>query len=490
MIDLSSTLDKTLKRKHIHVPPLGGASLGYRVLPGSLREAVDAGELGDKELFFLSELSGFALLQETRKAKYYKACSRDWLYAVLTKSYRSVIERLLEKELIEVALNIEGKESYSTHHHKSKQYRLHPSLTEELLRGELLYHELKDKKILQRRFKWTEGGRKKLYERMPWLEEEISHMDGMIFLEKQATAFVREVHERMEFRGEPLSSSKSHSLLHHLGQLCKMFEGEKACGVVKVGEKSGRVTHPLALCQKEMRRFVVTSDGQRMVEVDLKAAQWVFLVKAMGHAHLNDISSDLKKRLEPFVSKSIDLKEIHEGGGLLAGQLAAFIRAVMTMDIYSELGWLKESSSYVKVSGEQLATEQRLDVKKESLADLLFDYHRKTDTAALHDSSERTLIAALARNYPMALDFIKQFADECLNRNRPSQDLSVFLQRSEAYFFHQRLREGLQQSFGKMPYFIVHDAVYVPENKSEEVVIMCKNALFSFMGLEGRWERE
>ena len=483
-----STLDKTPKRKHIHVPPLGGASVGYRVLPGSLKESVDAGELGDKEIFFLSELSGFALLQETRKAKFYKAYSRDWLYAILTKSYRRVIERLLEAELIEVALNSEGKESYSTLHHKSKQYRLHPSLTKELLEGKLFYHELKDKKILQRLFKWTEGGRKRLYERMPWLEEEMSHMDGLKFLQKEAIAFVREVHERMEFRGELLSSSKSHSLLHHLRQLCRMFEGERARGAVKVGENSERVTHPLALCQREMRRFVVTKDGQKMVEVDLKAAQWVFLAKAMGHAHLNGISSDLKKRMEPLVLKSIDLKDIHEGGGLLSGQLAAFIRAVMTMDIYSELGWLKESSSYVKVSGEQLAQEERGAVKKESLADLLFDYHRKTDTAALHDSPESTLVAALARNYPMVLDFIKQFADECLNRNRPSQDLSIFLQSSEAYFFHQRLREGLKNLFGAMPYFIVHDAVYVPENKSAEVLELCSRVLSGYLGFEGRWE--
>ena len=209
----------------------------------------------------------------------------------------------------------------------------------------------------------------------------------------------------------------------------------------------------------------------------------------MGQAHLNGISGDLQKRLEPLVAESIDLKDIHQVGGLLSGQLAAFIRAVMTMDLYSELGWLKESSSYVKVSGEQLAQKERGEVKRESLADLLFDYHRNTDTAALHDSSESTLVAALARNYPMVLDFIKQFAKECSNRNRPSQDLSIFLQKSEAHFFHQRLREGLKKSLGKMPYFIVHDAVYVPENKSVEVQELCERALTKYLGFEGRWER-
>ena len=134
------------KRKHIHVPPLGGACVDCRVLPGSLREKALSRELGDKELFFLSELSGFALLQESRKARYFKAYSRDWLYAVLTKSYRRVLDTLLEASLIEVALNSEGKESYSTRHHTSKQYRLNPVLTKELLEGKLFYHELKDKK--------------------------------------------------------------------------------------------------------------------------------------------------------------------------------------------------------------------------------------------------------------------------------------------------------------------------------------------------------
>ena len=89
----------------------------------------------------------------------------------------------------------------------------------------------------------------------------------------------------------------------------------------------------------------------------------------------------------------------------------------------------------------------------------------------------------------MVLDFIKQFANECSNRNRPSQALSIFLQRSEAHFFHQRLREGLKKSFGKMPYYIVHDAVYVPENKSVEVQELCERALTKYLGFEGRWER-
>ena len=72
---------------------------------------------------------------------------------------------------------------------------------------------------------------------MPWLEEEVSHMEGLEFL-KRGTAFVREVHERMEFRGA-LSSSKSHSLLHHLRQLSKMFEGERAYGTIRLARIAG-----------------------------------------------------------------------------------------------------------------------------------------------------------------------------------------------------------------------------------------------------------
>ena len=62
---------------------------------------------------------------------------------------------------------------------------------------------------------------------MPWLEEEMSHLSGLQFLEEEATAFVKDVYDRKEFRGEPLSSSKSHALLHHLRQLSKMFEGAR-----------------------------------------------------------------------------------------------------------------------------------------------------------------------------------------------------------------------------------------------------------------------
>ena len=127
------TLEKTLKRKHIHVPPLGG---GLRVLPGSLVEKVAGGELSDKELFFLSELSGFALWK-LEKPSTIRLVRERLAVAVLTKSYRRVIERLLEMELIEVALNSEGKESYSTLHHTSKQYRLNPLLTRNCLTEQL-----------------------------------------------------------------------------------------------------------------------------------------------------------------------------------------------------------------------------------------------------------------------------------------------------------------------------------------------------------------
>ena len=83
-----------------------------------------------------------------------------------------------------MALNSEGKESYSTLHHTSKQYRLNPLLTEELLEGNLFYHQLKDKKILQRLFKWTEGEEEAL-RAYAVLEEEVSHMEGLEFWKRR-----------------------------------------------------------------------------------------------------------------------------------------------------------------------------------------------------------------------------------------------------------------------------------------------------------------
>ena len=86
--------DDSTKSGNIHVPPLGGACGDCRVLPGSLREKALSGELGDKELYFLSELSGFALNQEPRKARYYKSFTSSWLKKVLTSNYRLVLQKL------------------------------------------------------------------------------------------------------------------------------------------------------------------------------------------------------------------------------------------------------------------------------------------------------------------------------------------------------------------------------------------------------------
>ena len=395
------------------------------------------------------------------------------------------MDRLREFGLIEAYTNAEGRDSYSTLYHSSKQFRLTKALREEVVAGHVEHFIPQDQKLYRRLEKWNSNTSTKLIEGRPWLADEKERLEQLLYDAEGAESMLKSIQERREFRGEPLTAPVFNSLLHHHHQLQKYFTGSGCTPHLSV--KHGRVFHALAHCHREFRHHITTPEGDRFVEVDLKAAQWVFLCKAIGIAHLRGWKDRLWERLEGCVEDDVDLSVIQSKGGLHAGQLGAFFRAVFTMDIYSELEWLSDSDGYVKLAGEQAESDARAEAKQQSIANTLFGYHRDRDVSQWSEAQEKHVSRALARNYPLVLQFIQTMAKESKNRRSPSSDLAKLMQRMEGHFFHHILAPSLFRSFPDMCFFIVHDAVYVPQRYQWLITDAVAIELEAHLGWPGQW---
>jgi hypothetical protein len=473
------------KSEHINAPVAGTPSLGARLLPKSLGKKKE--RFTEKELFILSVLTMHVVLHwDSLKAHHYKNLTRDWLVATLTtRFYKVTMDRLREFGLIEAYTNAEGRDSYSTLYHSSKQFRLTKALREEVVAGHVEHFIPQDQKLYRRLEKWNSNTTTKLIEGRPWLADERERLKQLLYDAEGAESMLESIRERREFRGNPLTAPVFNSLLHHHHQLQKYFSGSGPSPHLSV--KHGRVFHPLTHCNREFRKYIIDPEGERFAELDLKSAQWVFLCKAIGIAHLRGWKDRLWERLEGCVEDDVDLSVIQSKGGLHAGQLGAFFRAVFTMDIYSELEWLSDADGYVKLSGEQAESDARAEAKQQCIASTLFGYHRDRGVSQWSEAQEKHVSRSLARNYPLVLQFIQTMAKESKNRNRPSSDLAKLMQRMEGHFFHRIAGPSLSQSYPHVSFFIVHDAVYVPCRYKWLVEGVFPEALEQHLGWPGQW---
>ena len=56
------------------------------------------------------------------------------------------------------------------------------------------------------------------------------------------------------------------------------------------------------------------------------------------------------------------------------------------------------------------------------------------------------------------------------------------MQKYEGHFFHRVLQEGLKEALEGCGYVIIHDAVFVPENKAQEALEIAKKAASEWFG--------
>ena len=443
----------------------------YRLFPSSLKERFESGELDVKALFLVSDLSYDVLKREGPQRHLPQDRSRDFLRGILSNSYRTVVDELIDAGIIQVRLSELGKESYSTEHHHSKQYSLTKDYRDELIRDEVSGMLITDHRQLKRMHTFFSRSTERLLEEHDWLKTEVDALKRLRFQKDLADRFLMEVVERQEFRGEPLTQGVYQALQKSINDADIVLNSDQ---LPHVSIKHGRVFHKLVNVHKEFRDFITTNTGEKLVELDMKSAQWVMLCKALAHKHKHDYTSNLIEQLTQHIEEPIHITE-H-----ILNDVRAFAGAVFFQDIYSELGLLKTTDSYVVLSGYKHPLRKL--AKYESIAETLYNYFTHPEKDVTEDGWDvRSIRSVLRDTYPSVYDFLVQCAQESSSRKR-SQGLAVLMQKYEGHFFHRVLQDGLKEFLEGCGYVIIHDAVFVPESKAQAALEKAKEAASEWFG--------
>ena len=190
-----------------------------------------------------------------------------------------------------------------------------------------------------------------------------------------------------------------------------------------VSVRNGRVYNKLVNANKEFRKFIVTDSGERLVEVDMRSAQWVMLCKALVLKNKYSYTTNLIDNLSKHIEEPVDLLSNTYNDTI------AFISSVLFQDIYSELGMLKTKDSYVIPSG--LKHQEREEFKKEAIAESLYNYFRKPTGKFFLDDKGRMHVRGVVKDtYPSIYDFMFSVLKNQIKRR--SSDLAILIPKYEA----------------------------------------------------------
>ena len=463
----------------------------YRLFPSSLKEKFSSGELDVKVLFLVSELSHDVLKREGPQRHLPQDRTRDFLKGMLSNSYRSVVDELRDAGIIQVRLSELGKESYSTEHHHSKQYSLTKKYRDELIQDGVSGMLITDHRQLKRIHTFFSRSTENLLKEHDWLKTEVEALKRLHFQKDLADRFLREVVDRQEFRGEPLTQGVHQALQKSINDADIVLNSDQ---LPHVSVKHGRVFHKLVNVHKEFREFIITNTGEEVVELDMKSAQWVMLCKALAHKQKHNYTTNLIEELSKHIEEPIrilaSLSSQHipiedgdnnEWSGKWTSTDAHYLaRTVLFDDIYTELGLLKHGKDYQIPSGWQ--HPNRSSFKHESIAESLYNYFSLPERDVVDEESGlKHIRSTLLENYPTVYSFLVQCAQESSSKKR-SRDLAILMQKYEGHFFHRVLQEGLKEVLEGCGYVIIHDAVFVPESKAEEALQVAKKEALDWFG--------
>lgn len=266
----------------------------YRLFPSSLLEKFTSGEFGVKALLLISDLAFEVIKRSDRTRHFYQDRSKDFLQGNLSKNYREVVEQLLHESVVEVRLNEHGEESFSTTNHRCKQYRLTKTYRKELIQEEVSGMLITDHRQLKRMHNFFMRSTENLLEEHDWLKKEVEGLKQLRFQIDAGNSFLNDVLERQEFRGEPLTQGMHQALMKSVNNLDNLLNSDK---LPHVSLKHGRVFHSLVNAHKELREFVVTTDGEKLVELDMRAAQWVSCARRLHTSRDTTIKSTSSRSL-------------------------------------------------------------------------------------------------------------------------------------------------------------------------------------------------
>ena len=485
------------------------------LIPTSLMRyvsGIESSAVKDKVVHFLHILvyhinsnypDGEYYLKKPLDNKYLKAHYTD-LY------YKQVVLPLKAEGIIEV------NDSYSTDFGYCKEYGFTKEYRDQITEDEVSEVPITKPTLIQNIKDWRRGTLSRQIEKYPFIEQEADmllhlniDLDKLHYLHSQRLKRIKQSDEKKKS-----TVIRQHNYYHQA--IVQLTEAKDLLDA-QVSITSGRVYHPFVNCPREFRKAVVDEQGQPYEEVDLRSSQAVFLCKVIAVAlkhglityefdKLNDglitykrgkritASDNLIEQIIPLLDEPINVLE----EGVYPSDFTAFVSAVFLDDIYEDASPKNISQSasvqvgediyevggYTRVSGAKtLVGEARDEAKRQFFKDIFFNYYNKENYGVAGQLSISTeYLEDFAKTYYTVYEFCRICALQSKEGKKKSRDLALLLQQTESKFFHELLPSALSH-IEPFNYFVVHDAVYLPQKHQEAVINACNEEAVKFFGV-------
>ena len=474
------------------------------VIPNSLMDYVGVDSRGIASKYkiahFLSVLTNH-VLSNYPDGDYYlkKPITSEYLSFLYTLRYtKQVVFPLRTDGVIEV------NDSYSTDLGFCKEYGFNKDIIQELIGEEYTEVYITKNTLINRIKDWQRETLSRQIKKYRFIETEA---DMLLNLSIDTTALEKLYSQRIEDIKQSDKKNKKLAITNgtrHKEEILQLTEAKDLLDA-RVRYIKGRVYHPFVNCPREYRKAVVDDEGQPFVEVDLRSSQAVFLCKVIAVALKHRLitfefgkqataTNNLIKQIIPLLNEPINLLE----EGVYPSDFRAFVSAVFFDDIYEDANpeniaqnaymavgdevYLTHSSA--RLSGSKtLVGEVRDQAKRQFFKDIFFNYYNKENYGVkgqLSISSE--YLEDFAKTYYTVYEFCRICASQSKEGKKKSRDLALLLQQTESKFYHELLPAVLKE-LEPFNYFVVHDALYIPQKHQKAVINACNKLSTKFFGV-------
>jgi len=424
-----------------------------------------------------------------------KPLTSEYLSYLYTDRYhKQVIIPLREQGIIQV------NDSYSNDLGYCKEYALSDTLREEVIAEQLFSCTITKTTLIEKIKRWQRETLSRQIKAYPFIEREaemLIHLNiDTVVLQQLYEQRIRDISLSGRFKKLAVTNS-----LRGKEEILQLLEARDLLDA-RVRYINGRVYHPLVQCPREFRKSVKDDGGTPYVEVDLRSSQAVFLCRviavALDHKLFKLTIGEPAVAVDSLIEKLVPLLESPVSvisKDSRPSDFTAFVSAVFFDDIYEDASpanlahmaseelseGIIDTGGYIRTAGAgNLSGQERKTAKQKFFQDIFFNYFRKEnegsgDTLAV--SSE--YLRSFYQTYPTVAEFCRICAFQSLEKKKKSRDLALLLQQTESYFFHSLVTTAISKEFN---YFIVHDAVYVPQDYAEYVVTVCEEQSQSYFG--------
>ena len=419
--------------------------------------------LGEKwqveRLFFVGYLARQVMLEESEhKQTFYHNLQSKEMEKILGQSPKvRVIDPLRKAGVIEV------NDTYSVGRF-SKGYRLSAGYRQEVAKGHFQMVPIKGRAQLNRFDRWRERRHQAALTRFPALGHQLSAADHFTVDVDGLEDFLIDLELSGRWRGTELTKGRYQYLTAQAQSMTSFFSGADRSAHFA----SGRIHTALTNTPRDFRRYILPKNGDTLIEIDLKAAQLVFLCIAIrSFLRIDGVLRDDPDLHEKLIEHTFPL---FERDYRTSAVIYAFMSTVFHDDIYTMFqdDYLSGSYTILNKGQRKLPPEEREAMKKRTFREILFS---PSPVRPRDDKGPRFRAWC---EYSAVMDFIHWF-NESSTRNKRSSELAILLQGFEGSFFNGHVGAELERRLPECGFFIVYDALFVPERYADEVIAICQS---------------